>query len=65
MNMNTTTPQSLKDGDQCQVIAGTHKGKRGIVSDCNISKTGHLTITVTPANGVRFKTLAKNVIVIS
>lgn len=51
----------LKDGDFCQVTAGTHKGKSGIVHDLNISKTGHLTITVVPENGVRFKTLGKNV----
>jgi ribosomal protein L24 len=52
---------SIKDGDRCAVIAGTHKGKSGTATDLNVSKTGHLTITVVPANGVRFKTLAKNV----
>ncbi len=52
----------VKDGDHCCVIGGTHKGKSGMVSDLNTSKTGHLTITVTQANGVRFKTLAKNVV---
>lgn len=51
----------LKDGDFCTVIAGTHKGKNGIVRDLNISKTGHLTITVVQENGVRFKTLGRNV----
>ena len=56
------TPQ-LKDGDQCLVVAGTHKGKTGIVRDLNISKTGHLTITIVQANGVRFKTLGRNVVV--
>ncbi|HRH69209.1 MAG TPA: RNA-binding protein [Flavobacteriales bacterium] len=56
------TPQ-LKDGDHCSVIAGTHKGKSGIARDLNISKSGHLTITVVQANGVRFKTLGRNVIV--
>jgi ribosomal protein S4E len=55
---------NLKNGDYCQVIAGTHKGKSGSVSDLNMSKTGHLTITVTQDNGVRFKTLAKNVLVV-
>jgi ribosomal protein S4E len=54
---------SLKDGDQCEVIAGTHKGKSGIVGDINTSKTGHITITVEQENGVRFKTLGKNVVV--
>lgn len=53
----------LKDGDQCEVIAGTHAGKSGTVRDINTSKTGHTTITVVQSNGVRFKTLGKNVIV--
>jgi ribosomal protein S4E len=56
--------KKLKDGDPCHVIAGTHKGKLGIVTDLNVSKTGHLTITVVQKNGVRFKTLAKNVEVV-
>jgi ribosomal protein S4E len=55
--------KQLKDGDQCNVIAGTHKGKSGIATDINVSKTGHLTITVVQQDGVRFKTLAKNVVV--
>lgn len=54
----------LKDGDFCKVIAGTHAGKSGIVQDINTSKTGHITITVLQNNGVRFKTLGKNVEVI-
>jgi len=45
------------------VIGGTHKGKSGTVRDINKSKTGHITITVVQKNGVRFKTLANNVIV--
>lgn len=52
----------LKDGDHCKVIAGTHAGKSGTVQDLNTSKTGHLTLTVLQENGVRFKTLAKNVV---
>ena len=52
---------SVKDGDRCAVIGGTHKGKSGNATDLNVSKTGHLTITVVQANGERFKTLAKNV----
>ena len=52
---------NIKDGDTCKVIAGTHKGKSGIISDINTSKTGHITITVTQNNGVRFKTLGRNV----
>jgi ribosomal protein S4E len=58
--MNIT---SLKDGDFCNVIAGTHKGKSGYVRDIHTSKTGQVTITVLQENGVRFKTLAKNVVV--
>lgn len=53
----------LKDGDFCIVISGTHKRKSGIARDLNISKTGHLTITIVQENGVRFKTLGKNVMV--
>ena len=53
----------LKDGDQCEVVGGTHKGKSGIARDLNISKTGQLTITIVQKNGERFKTLAKNVVV--
>lgn len=55
------TTENIKDGDQCQVIGGTHKGKSGIARDLNISKTGHLTITIVQENGVKFKTLSKNV----
>ncbi|WP_343606074.1 RNA-binding protein [Fluviicola sp.] len=51
----------LQDGDSCVVIHGTHKGKSGTVRDLNISKTGHLTITVVQENGDRFKTLGRNV----
>ena len=57
--------KELKDGDFCKVIGGTHKGKSGTATNLNISKTGHLTITVVEENGDRFKTLAKNVEVIS
>lgn len=56
--------QQLTDGDYCKVIAGTHKGKMGLVRDINTSKTGHVTITVVQNNGVRFKTLGRNVVVI-
>jgi ribosomal protein S4E len=61
--MKNKTPQKLKDGDQCKVIAGTHAGKAGTVRDVNTSKTVHITITVEQKNGVRFKTLGKNVVV--
>lgn len=56
-----TTDIQLNDGDFCTVIAGTHKDKSGYVQDIKTSKTGHLTITVVQKNGVRFKTLARNV----
>ena len=59
--MPTTKASRLKDGDLCIVIAGTHKGKSGIARDLNMSKNGHLTITVVQANGERFKTLGRNV----
>lgn len=55
----------LKDGDFCEVIAGTHKGKSGRARDLNISKTGHLTITVIQENGDRFKTLGRNVKIVA
>lgn len=55
--------QNLKNGDQCTVINGTHKGKSGTVQDLNTSKTGHITITVLQENGQRFKTLGRNVVV--
>lgn len=59
--MTITSNRKLKDGDNCTVIAGTHKGKSGTVRDINTSKTGAVTITVVQKSGVRFKTLAKNV----
>ena len=63
INMKANTTQPLKDGDQCKVVAGTHAGKSGTVRDINTSKTGHITITVEQKNGVRFKTLGKNLVV--
>jgi ribosomal protein S4E len=54
-------PKGLKDGARCTVVAGTHAGKSGLVRDIKTSKTGFVTITVDQTNGVRFKTLAKNV----
>lgn len=55
--------ETLKEGDHCRVIGGTHKGKSGKATDLNISKTRHLTITVVQENGERFKTLGRNVVV--
>lgn len=60
--MKTKSSVTLTDGAKCKVVAGTHAGKAGVVRDINTSKTGHVTITVVQANGERFKTLAKNVV---
>ena len=54
---------TLKDGDLCRVVKGTHAGKSGVVRDINTSKTGHITITVVQKSGDRFKTLGRNVLV--
>jgi ribosomal protein S4E len=39
-------------------------GKSGTVRDIKTGKTGHVSVTVVQSNGERFKTLAKNVVVI-
>ena len=52
------------EGAKCKVIGGVHAGKSGMVMDIRTGKTGHVSITVVQSNGVRFKTLAKNVVVI-
>jgi ribosomal protein S4E len=51
----------MQNGDVCVVIAGTHKGKAGVVEDRHVSKGGNVTITVRQADGSRFKTLERNV----
>ena len=51
----------IANGDHCVVMLGTHKGKAGVVQDLKTSKTGAVTITVCQGDGIRFKTLAKNV----
>jgi len=61
--MENNQPPTVTNGDHCLVVAGTHKGKSGIVGDLNTSKTGAITVTVAQENGVRFKTLAKNVVI--
>jgi ribosomal protein S4E len=61
--MKIKTAIKLNDGDHCTVVGGTHAGKFGTVRDINTSKTGHITITVEQKDGVRFKTLGKNVVV--
>jgi ribosomal protein S4E len=58
---DTAPPPEIANGDHCLVTAGTHAGKAGIVEDRKTSKTGHVTITVRQDDGVRFKTLARNV----
>lgn len=55
--------KKLTDGDYCEVVQGTHKGKSGTIKDIKTSKTGAITITVVQENGERFKTLARNVLV--
>ncbi|TXH75639.1 MAG: RNA-binding protein [Lysobacteraceae bacterium] len=55
---------NIKDGNRCEVVGGVHKGKSGIVKDINTSKTGQVTITVVQKDGIRFKTLARNVVVL-
>lgn len=52
---------NIVNGDHCVVVSGSHAGKSGIVRDRNTSETGHVTITVEQTDGVRFKTLARNV----
>jgi ribosomal protein S4E len=61
--MDTTSSGQIADGALCNVVGGTHKGKSGVIRDVKIGKTGHVSITVVQANGERFKTLAKNVVV--
>jgi ribosomal protein S4E len=51
----------IADGDHVRVTGGTHKGKSGVAQDRNVSKTGHVTITVKQDDGICFKTLARNV----
>ncbi len=52
-----------RNGQHCLVIGGAHKGKSGLVEDCNVSKGQTVTITVRQADGERFKTMARNVTV--
>jgi ribosomal protein S4E len=61
--MHPGQPGNVKNGDHCVVVGGTHAGKSGTVADMKTSPTGHVTITVVQANGERFKTLARNVVV--
>ena len=49
-----------RNGDRRRVTGGVHAGKSGTVEDLHLSKTGHLTVTIRQEDGIRFKTLAKN-----
>ena len=62
--MKEKTAVTIVDGAQCKVIRGVHDGKSGTVRDIKTGKTGYLSITVVQSNGEKFKTLAKNVVVI-
>ena len=62
--MNERSSNEVIDGARCKVIGGVHAGKSGTVTDLKTGKTGHVSITVVQSNGVRFKTLAKNVVVL-
>ena len=61
MKGGSNPSSNVLNGDRCTVVSGTHAGKSGVVRDRKISATGHVTITVEQADGVRFKTLARNV----
>jgi ribosomal protein S4E len=65
LKMKTKATKQLRDGARCKVIGGTHAGKTGTVHDIKTGKTGHVSITVKQTNGARFKTLAKNVVVLA
>ncbi len=61
--MTNQGSSKLVDGAHCRVVGGNHAGKSGVATDINVSKGGNMTITVVQEDGVRFKTLAKNVVV--
>ena len=63
--MKEKTAATIIDGAQCKVISGVHAGKTGTVRDIKTGKTGYVSITVVQPNGERFKTLAKNVVVVT
>jgi ribosomal protein S4E len=61
--MKTNKQGELRDGARCKVFGGVHAGKSGVVRDIKTGRTGFVSITVVQANGERFKTLAKNVVI--
>ena len=63
-HMKEKSSKTVKDGAQCKVVGGVHAGKSGVVRDLKTGKTGFVSITVVQKDGERFKTLAKNVVVI-
>jgi len=63
--MKNNIVEKLNDGDLFKVVGGTHVGKSGLVKDIHTSKSGHITITVEQKNGIRFKTLGKNVSILT
>lgn len=65
MSIDKHSNPVLKDGANCKVAAGTHAGKSGTVTDIHTSKSGAVTVTVVQADGVRFKTLAKHLELVS
>lgn len=62
MPQEQTASHAVQNGDPCTVTGGVHAGKSGVVEDRNVSKSGHVTITVRQADGACFKTLARNVL---
>lgn len=60
-----TEPKSaaLVEGTRWCVAGGTHAGKSGTVTDIKTRRTGHVALTVLPDRDVRFKTLARHVVV--
>lgn len=63
--MRSKAANQISDGARCKVIGGTHVGKTGTAHDIKTGKSGHVSITVKQPNGARFKTLAKNVVILS
>jgi ribosomal protein S4E len=55
---------AVADGVRCIVVGGTHRGKSGVVTDIKAGKTGHTSLTVVQPSGERFKTLARNIVVV-
>ena len=52
----------IQDGANCTVVAGTFFFNDTATTEIYTSKTGQVTITVVQKDGVRFKTLAKSVV---